>query len=234
MLALCGRLPCLDNSVVLICSTIQSNSAPYRHLAVASRTEAACIASQHSLHWQKQPNINTFHTLLLHQRQSANWSWKTQRKFTLHVQNSTKMLQNYLLVANCVNFTHRQQQQQQPFNGRLSGTTGVSRYQKKHSPAHTHPGQCTSFITFLHLQRSTASSLLGLRAWQSSRTTSFQVLFRLPLGLEPSTSYSMHFFTQSSSSFCSTYPYQCSLFCCNINAMSSTPSLSLNAILNYA
>ena len=41
--------------------------------------------------------------------------------------------------------------QQQPFNGRLSGTTWVRRYQKKHSPAHTHPGQRTSFITFLHL-----------------------------------------------------------------------------------
>ena len=40
-------------------------------------------------------------------------------------------------------------QQQQPFNGRLSGTTRVGRYQKKHSPAHTHPGQRTSFITFL-------------------------------------------------------------------------------------
>ena len=54
------------------------------------------------------------------------------------------------------------QQQQQPFNGRLSGTTRVGRYQKKHSPAHTHPGQRTSFITFLHLQRSTASSLFSL------------------------------------------------------------------------
>ena len=58
------------------------------------------------------------------------------------------------------------QQQQQPFNGRLSGTTRVGRYQKKHS------GQRTSFITFLHLQWSTASSLFSLRAWQSSRTTS--------------------------------------------------------------
>ena len=55
-------------------------------------------------------------------------------------------------------------QQQQPFNGRLSGTTRVGRYQKKHSPAHTHPGQRTSFITFLHLQWSTASSLFSLRA----------------------------------------------------------------------
>ena len=58
----------------------------------------------------------------------------------------------------------QQQQQQQPFNGRLSGTTRVGRYQKKHSPAHTHPGQRTSFITFVHLQRSMASSLFSLRA----------------------------------------------------------------------
>ena len=57
-----------------------------------------------------------------------------------------------------------QQQQQQPFNGRLSGTTRVGRYQKKHLPTHTHPGQRTSFITFLHLQRSTASSLFSLHA----------------------------------------------------------------------
>ena len=62
------------------------------------------------------------------------------------------------------NIQQQQQQQQQPFNGRLSGTTRVGRYQKKHSPAHTHPGQRTSFITFLHLQRSTASSLFSLRA----------------------------------------------------------------------
>ena len=44
-----------------------------------------------------------------------------------------------------------------------------------------------------------------------------------------STSYSMHFFTQSSSSLRSTCPYQRSLFCCN--AMSSLPSLSLSSLL---
>ena len=117
----------------------------------------------------------------------------------------------------------------QPFNGLLSGTTRVGQYQKKHSPTHTHPGHRTSFIIFLHLQRSMASFLFSLRAWQSSRTTSLQVLFGLPLGLGPSTSYSMHFFTQSSS-FRSTYPYQRSLFCCNTNVMSSIPSLSLSSL----
>ena len=94
----------------------------------------------------------------------------------------------------------RNKQQQRPFNGLWSGTTRVGRYQKKHSPIHTHPDQCASFITFLHLQWSMASSLFNLRARQSSRTTSYQV-FGLPLGLEPSISYSIHFFTQSSSFF---------------------------------
>ena len=117
----------------------------------------------------------------------------------------------------------------QPFNGLLSGTARVARYQKKHSPTHTHPDHRTLFINFLHLQRSMASSLFSLCTWQSSRTTSIQVLFGLPLGLGPSTSYFMHFFTQSSSSFRSTCPYQRSLFCCNINAMSSTPSQFLQA-----
>ena len=116
----------------------------------------------------------------------------------------------------CTTHTHTQ-----PFNGLLSGTTRVGRYQKKHSPTHTHPDHRTSFIIFLHLQRSMASSLFILHARQSSRTTSLQVLFGLPLGLGPSTLYSIHFFTQSSSSFRSTCPYQRSLFCCNTNATSS-------------
>ena len=45
-----------------------------------------------------------------------------------------------------------------------------------------------------------------------------QVLFGLPLGLGPCTSYTMHFFTQSSS-FHNTCPYHCSLFCCNTRIM---------------
>jgi len=86
--------------------------------------------------------------------------------------------------------------QQQPFYGPLSGTTRVSRYQKKHSPTH-HPNHHPFFISFFHLPQSIASSLFKLRAWQSFCTTSLDVLFGLPLGLERSTSYSIHFFTQS-------------------------------------
>jgi len=75
----------------------------------------------------------------------------------------------------------------------------------------THP---PSWSSFNHLLWPIASSLFKLRAWQSFCTTSLHVLFGLPLGLEPSTSYSIHFFTQSVSSFCST----------------SIPSLSLNSL----
>ena len=63
-------------------------------------------------------------------------------------------------------------QQQRPFYGRLSRTTRVSRYQKKHSPTH-HPDHHPIFIIFFHLPRSIASSLFKLRAWQSFCTTSF-------------------------------------------------------------
>ena len=73
----------------------------------------------------------------------------------------------------------------QPFNCLWSGTTWVGRYQKKHPPTHTHPDHRTSFIVFLHLQRSMASTLFILRAWQSSRTTSLQSLLVFLLVLNP-------------------------------------------------
>jgi len=66
--------------------------------------------------------------------------------------------------------------QQRPFYGPLSGTTRVSRYQKNHSPTH-HPDHHPIFISFFHLPRSIASSLLKLRARQSFYTTSFHVLW---------------------------------------------------------
>ena len=118
------------------------------------------------------------------------------------------------------------QSTQQSFYGPLSGTTQVSRYQNKHSPTH-HP----MFISFFHLLRSIASSLFKLCARQFFCTTSPHVLFVLPLGLEPSTSYSIHFFMQSVSSFCNTCPYHRNLFCCSIKIKSSIPSLSLNSLL---
>jgi len=122
------------------------------------------------------------------------------------------------------------QQQQQQFYGPLSGTTRVSPYQKKHSPTH-HPDHHPIFISLFHLPRSIAFSLFKLRAWQSFCTTPLHVLYGLPLGLEPSTSYSIHFFTQSVSSFRITCPYHRNLFCCSINIISCIPSLSRNSLL---
>jgi len=64
-------------------------------------------------------------------------------------------------------------------------------------------------------------------------TTSLQVLFGLPLGLEQSVSYSIHFITHSLSSFHNTCPYHCNLFCCSTQIISSILSLprSLNFLL---
>ena len=55
----------------------------------------------------------------------------------------------------------------------------VSQYQKKHSPTH-YPDHHRIFISFLHLPRSLASSLLKLHAWQSFCTTCLDVIFGLP------------------------------------------------------
>jgi len=55
---------------------------------------------------------------------------------------------------------------------------------------------------------------------------SLQVFFGLLLGLAPSTSYFIHFFTQSLSYFHITCPYHRNLFCCNTEIMLSIQSLS--------
>jgi len=117
---------------------------------------------------------------------------------------------------------------QHPFYGPLSGTTQVSRNQKKHPPT---IWTIIQSISFFHLPRSITSSLFKLCAWQSFCTTSLHVLFVISLGLEPSTLYCTHFFTQSMSCFRSTCPYHRNLFCCTINIMLSIPSLSLNSLL---
>jgi len=84
----------------------------------------------------------------------------------------------------------------------LPGTTRLSQYQKKHSPTH------------IYLSPQSVSKF-----------------FCLPLGLAPSTSHSIYFFTQSLSSFRSTCPYYLNLFWCSTKIMTSNPSLSLNPLL---
>jgi len=113
----------------------------------------------------------------------------------------------------------------------LSGTTQVSWYRKKHSPTHTYRGHQSSLICFVHLLWSMASSLFNPRAWQFFSTISVQVFFRLPLGLAHSTSYSIHFCTQSLSSFHNMCPYHRNLFRCSTEIMSSNPCLSLNPLV---
>ena len=65
------------------------------------------------------------------------------------------------------------------------------------TPTHTYRGHQSSLICFLHRIWSMASSLFNLHAWQFISTISLQVFF----GLATSTSYSIHFFTKSLSSF---------------------------------
>jgi len=90
-------------------------------------------------------------------------------------------------------------------------------YQRKHSPTHSYRGYQSSLVCFIHLIWSMASFLFNLCAWQSFSTISLQVFFGLPLALAPATSYCIHFFTQSLSSFRNTCPYPRSLFCCTIS-----------------
>jgi len=118
----------------------------------------------------------------------------------------------------------------QPFNNQWSATTRVGRYQKKHSPTHTHPGLRTSFINFLHLP-----TIHGILCVQF---TFLAVLFD---NLSPGPLWSpfwswtlyfiLHAFLHLVIIFCSTCPYHHSLFCCNTNAVSSIPSLSLSSLL---
>ena len=122
----------------------------------------------------------------------------------------------FILFSFIIIFIVTDTTKQQPFYGDLSGTTRVSRYQKKHSPTH-HPVHHPVFISFFHLPQSIAFSLFKLHG--------------LTVGLEPSTSYSIHFFTQSLSSSRNTCAYHRNLFCCSINTISSIPSLSLNSLL---
>ena len=95
----------------------------------------------------------------------------------------------------CTSIQTLQQQQQQQFHSHLLGTTWVSRYQEKHSPTHIYYDHQPSFVTASsiyydpqHKQYSNQS----ICKLDSLCTTSLQVLFGpLPLGIEPSTSYSI-------------------------------------------
>jgi len=106
----------------------------------------------------------------------------------------------------------------------FSGTTWVSWYQKKHSPTYTYHDHQSFLIYFIYYDpwHPPCSSYMS----DSLFVQSIQLFFGLPLGLAPSTSYSIHFVGQSLSSFRSTCPYHRNLFYCSSHIMSSNPSLS--------
>ena len=62
-------------------------------------------------------------------------------------------------------------------------------------------------------------------------TISVQASLNLLLCLAPSSSYAIHFFTQSLSYFRSMCPHHRTLFCCSTKIMSFNPSLCLNPLL---
>ena len=71
----------------------------------------------------------------------------------------------------------------------LTGITQVSRYEKKHSPIHTHLVHQSPPIRPIHSPQPEASSPPNPRDWQSLSTISLQALFGLPLGLALSTQH---------------------------------------------
>jgi len=99
------------------------------------------------------------------------------------------------------------------------------------SPTHTYPDHRPSFISFLHLLRSIASSLFNLRAWQSFCTISVQVFFGLPLW--PGTlHFILHTFLHPIIVFFSQHmPIPSQPVLLSTEIMSSNPSLSLNSLL---
>jgi len=91
------------------------------------------------------------HCSELHQTTAVLYSTRTQ---TATMKNSS-----YQILHICTSMTSRTCDTEytfththtQPFNCLCSETTRVGRYQKKHSPTHTHPDHRTPFIIFLHL-----------------------------------------------------------------------------------
>ena len=95
--------------------------------------------------------------------------WCIYRAFCFFLQYSSIPSNTVHRLWKCVICTSTTTQQQ-PFYDPLSGTTRVSRYQKKHSPTY-HPDHHPVFISFFHPPRSIASSLFKLRAWHSFCTS---------------------------------------------------------------
>ena len=145
---------------------------PTSHWAPASRASATssptCLASG-CVKWPTSGlascGATRWGNFLKPSWQKSIYVWKIRYfspRYFVHFYPNTLVTQALNWCRQC--WDQQQQQQQWPFNGFWSGTTLVGRYQKKHSPTHTHLDHRASFITFitfLHLQRSMASSLFN-------------------------------------------------------------------------
>ena len=104
----------------------------------------------------------------------------------------------------------------------LSRTTRMSQYQKKHSHSHL---SWSSIIPYLLppsiiIHGTISVQFTCLTVFLHNLCPSF---FGLPLSLAPSTSYSIHVFPKSLSSFHNICPYHRNLFCCSTKIMPSNP-----------
>ena len=167
--------------------------------------------------------LRTYNTTVQHIFLSNMITWITKMTHVLE-QSSTHIIENnYFIDKN--DLSNNNNNNNNCFTALCPGLPGWAGTRRNITTLH--PDHHPIFISFIHLPLSIASSLFKLRGWQSFRTTSFHVLFGLPVGLEPSTSHSTHFFARLSS-FRDTCPYHRNLFCCSINIIiSSIPSLSL-------
>jgi len=111
------------------------------------------------------------------------------------------------------------------------GTTWVSQYQKKHSPAHTCRGHQSSLICFFHLIQSMASSLFNPHAWQSFSTISKFSLVYLLAWHPP-----LHTPSISSPNHCllfATHAHTIAACFAVVPRLSSNPSLSSTLYLEF-
>ena len=136
-------------------------------------------------------------------------------------------IQHILAVTKCKSYTNTHTHTHNHFMALriLSGTTWVSRYQKKHSPTHTYRGNQSSLICFLHLLWSMASSLFNLCAWVFFHNLSPSFLWSA--SWLRTLHFIFHTFLYPIIVFlCSTCPYHCNMFCCSTEIMSFNPSVS--------
>jgi len=107
------------------------------HLSVPSILKNWLTSGQHKCdkHINRQMHLLTYRSLIL----------------LTHLLPSSILEEYCRLVLPVTTTTTTTTTTTMPFYSPLSGTTRVSRYQKKHSPIHTYPDHQSSLICFLHL-----------------------------------------------------------------------------------